>query len=105
MRLLSPRTILVLLALGLSSCASGVYRLTDSGVRCARAPCPSILASPAGVGTGVRVSSIQFPSAMSQEERTQVANRIYSPEGLLCEGFVWGQGDDRVFVLDNVLEP
>ena len=94
-----------MLALGMSACAPGVYRLSDSGIRCVREPCPSILAAPPGVSAGVRVSGIEYPASMTEAERQRVAQRVFSPEGLLCEGAVVGQGDGRVFVLDNVLEP
>lgn len=83
---------------------SGVYRLTDSGVRCARAPCPAILVSPLGSGEPVRVSEVEYPPSMSREEQEAAALHQFQPGGLLARGTVYGRDDQGVFVLESVLE-
>ncbi|MCY1078338.1 DUF6748 domain-containing protein [Archangium lansingense] len=82
----------------------GTYRISDSGVQCVRAPCPSLLVSPLDSRSGIRVSGIEFPSSMSQQKRQEVSNLIYTPEGLVAHGAPRGEGDARVFVVQSLPE-
>ena len=85
---------------------SGVFQISDSGKRCVVAPCPGvIIATPAGQTTAVPLSHIEFPDSMSKEARDQAIVQVFSDEGLLAEGKLKGEGDDRVFVLKAILEP
>jgi hypothetical protein len=100
--------LLAFLVAAVSACGGagslGVSRLTDSGVRCVRAPCPSILVSPLGPGEPVRVSEIEYPPSMSREERDAAALRRFQPGGLLARGTLYGRDDEGLFVLESVLE-
>ena len=80
------------------------YRLTDSGIRCTTAPCPSLLAVSLDGGKSVLVSEIEFPSSMAQEDRVDVISRAATSGGLVVSGEVQGDEPARVFKLDSVLE-
>ena len=80
----------------------GKYRITDSGVRCMQAPCPSLLASPLGAGPKMMLTDLEFPTHMSQEARQQASARVHTAEGLLARGTVYGRGEASVFSLEAV---
>lgn len=80
----------------------GKYRITDSGVRCARAPCPTLRASPVGSGPMMLLTGLEFPSNMPQETRQQASERVHSAEGLVARGTVYGRGEESVFALESV---
>ncbi len=82
----------------------GTYRISDSGVRCAQAPCPSLLVSPLDSRSGIRVSGIDFPSGMAQDKQDQASHLIYTPGGLVAQGAPRGEGDARVFVVQSLPE-
>jgi len=82
----------------------GTYRLSDSGIRCAQAPCPTIRVSPLGSSASILVSGLEFPPGMAQDKRQQASHRIYMSDGLVAEGAPRGEGDARVFVLQSVVE-
>jgi hypothetical protein len=82
----------------------GTYRLSDSGIRCAVAPCPSLRVSPLGSSNGILVSGIEYPPGMAQDKRQQVSHRIYLSDGLVAQGAPRGEGDARVFVLQSIVE-
>ena len=80
----------------------GKYRITDSGVRCARAPCPTLLATPVGEGPKMMLTDLEFPADMPQASRQQASERIHTAEGLVARGTVHGQGEASVFKLESV---
>ncbi|HEX8820691.1 MAG TPA: hypothetical protein VF794_12255 [Archangium sp.] len=80
----------------------GKYRITDSGVRCARAPCPTLLASPVGAGPKMMLTGLEFPSDMPQENRARASERVHTSEGLVARGTVYGRGEESVFSLESV---
>lgn len=82
----------------------GTYRISDSGIRCAVAPCPSLRVSPLDSRTGILVSGLEFPSGMAQDKRQQASHRIYTPDGLVAHGAPRGEGDARVFVVQSLVE-
>lgn len=82
----------------------GTYRISDSGVRCAVAPCPSLRVSHLDSQTGTLVSGIEFPASMPQDTRQQATDRIHTPNGLVAHGTPRGEGDARVFVLQSLVE-
>ncbi len=84
--------------------APNMYRITDSGVRCARAPCPVYNVSPISQSQGesVRASTITFPSTMEQGTRQEAANRTSTPEGLVAHGSVVFHSEGNVFVLESL---
>lgn len=82
----------------------GTYRLSDSGVRCVQAPCPSLRVSHLDSQTGTLVSGIEFPASMPQDKRQEASNRIHTPNGLVAHGVPRGEGDARVFVLESLVE-
>jgi hypothetical protein len=85
--------------------APDMYRITDSGVRCARAPCPSLRVSPLTQrGEPVQASSIEFPSEMAQDVRQDASNRVITPEGLVAHGSVVFHAEGNVFVLRSLPE-
>ncbi|MFY0522668.1 hypothetical protein ACN28I_05490 [Archangium gephyra] len=82
----------------------GTYRISDSGIRCAVAPCPSLRVSPIGASASILVSGIEYPPGMAQDKRQQASHRIYMSGGLVADGAPRGEGDARVFVLQSVVE-
>ncbi len=83
--------------------APDMYRITDSGVRCARAPCPSLTVSPlSSQGEAVRASTIEFPSAMAQDVRQDASHRVSTPDGLVTHGSVIAHAEGNVFVLESL---
>jgi hypothetical protein len=86
--------------------ASGTFRLTDSGIRCATAPCAAILVTRLDApGSSVTVGEIDFPSSMSMEERHDLMNQVMSPgSSVVARGTVHGEGDHGVFELEAVIE-
>lgn len=80
------------------------YRITESGIQCARAPCPSLRVSRLDSQTGTLVSGIEFPASMPQDKRQQANDRIPTPNGLVAYGSARGEGDARVFVLQSLIE-
>jgi hypothetical protein len=89
---------------GALGCGGPVYRLSDSGIRCVTAPCPSLLAVSLGGGKSVLVSDIEFPSSMAHEDRVDVINRAATSEGLVVSGEVQGDEQAKVFKLESVVE-
>ncbi|WP_375764711.1 hypothetical protein NR798_23600 [Archangium gephyra] len=83
----------------------GTYRISDSGIRCVAAPCPSLRVSPLGSSASILVSGIEYPPGMTQDKRQQASNRIYMSDGLVADGAPRGEGDARVFVVQSVVEP
>jgi hypothetical protein len=103
------------LALGLLACGipatqsfevkslpPGVYRVRDNGIRCFDAPCPTYDITPVGPGEGTSVSTIEYPSAMPQEERKAVQERMFQPDGAVARGFVNANVEGGLFVLEAV---
>jgi hypothetical protein len=82
----------------------GTYRISDSGIRCAQAPCPTFRVSPSDSRTELLVSGIEFPAGMAQDKRQQASNLIYTPDGLVAHGAPRGEGDARVFVVQSLME-
>lgn len=82
----------------------GTYRISDSGIRCVTAPCPSLLATPLGSGKAVRISEIHFPSAMVETDRRGIISRAATSEGLVARGSVHGAEDTGVFELEAIIE-
>lgn len=82
----------------------GTYRISDSGVRCVTAPCPSLLATPVGSEKGVRISEIHFPASMQEPDRRGVISRAATSEGLVARGTVHGAEDTGVFELEAIIE-
>ncbi|OJT24424.1 hypothetical protein BO221_14800 [Archangium sp. Cb G35] len=82
----------------------GTYRLSDSGVRCAQAPCPTLRVSSVSSNTEFLVSEIEFPAGMPQNTRQQATALISTPDGLAVYGAPRGKGDARVFVVQSLLE-
>lgn len=115
------KSLLAFLMLGASACGqpealdsesrselsglSGTYQLTNSGIVCAQAPCPTILVTAPGTGKSVLVSDLEFPSSMPLEQRRHLASRVFAPEGLLAQGTPQGEDMEGVFVLESVTEP
>jgi hypothetical protein len=81
----------------------GRYRISDSGIRCTQAPCPSLRVSPLGSSASILVSGIEYPPGMTQDKRQQASSRIMA-DGLVADGAPRGEGDARVFVLQSVVE-
>ncbi len=84
--------------------APDLYRLTDSGVRCVRAPCPVFTISPLSPGDAVLASTIEFPSDMEQDVRQDASSRVSTPEGLVAHGSVVFHSEGNVFVLKSLPE-
>ncbi|MDY7230410.1 DUF6748 domain-containing protein [Hyalangium rubrum] len=84
---------------------SGKYQLTNSGIQCTQAPCPTILVTALGTDDSVLVSDIAFPDSMPLERRKQLANQLFEPGGLVAEGTPHGEGMEGVFELESVTEP
>ncbi|AKJ03723.1 hypothetical protein ATI61_11928 [Archangium gephyra] len=82
----------------------GHYRISDSGVRCAQAPCPTLRVSQLDSRTEFLVSGIEFPADMTQDKRQQATELIHTRDGLVAHGAPRGEGDARVFVVQSLLE-
>jgi hypothetical protein len=83
--------------------APNMYRITDSGVRCIRAPCPVFTVSPlSSQRKAVQASTIEFPSNMEQNVRQDASNRASTSEGLVAHGSVVFHSEGNVFVLESL---
>lgn len=82
----------------------GTYRLSDSGVRCAQAPCPTLRVSSLSSNTEFLVSGIEFPAGMPQNTRQQATALVSTSGGLVAYGAPRGQGDGRVFVVQSLMD-
>lgn len=90
----------------IKSLPTGVYRLQDNGTRCIKAPCPNINVTPVGPGDeGASVSDIEYPSTLPQEERKAIMDRLFEPGGVTARGFVRGEVEGGLFVLEEVVDP
>jgi len=83
---------------------AGMYRISDSGVRCVQAPCPTLLVSPLDSRQGVLVSGLEFPAHLPEEKREQASQRIHTSNGLVVQGAPRGEGHARVFVIHSLIE-
>jgi hypothetical protein len=83
---------------------AATWRLSDSGIRCATAPCPSLRATPVSEGKSALVSEIHFPTTMSPDDRHGVLSRAATSGGLVVRGSVRGAGDNGVFELESIIE-
>ncbi len=84
---------------GRAAVAGGYYRVTDTGIRCVRAPCFSWRATQANGSTRTPVSGVDLEAAnatASEVARAQAA--LHTKNGLLARGrFVTSADGGRVF--------
>ncbi len=84
---------------GQAAVGGGYYRITDTGVRCVRAPCFSWRATQANGATRTPVSSVDLDAAKATVNETARARAaLGTTNGLLARGrFVSGADGRRVF--------
>ena len=84
---------------GRAAVAGGYYRVTDTGIRCVRAPCFSWRATPANESTRTPVSGVDLEAAnATSSERARAQAALHTKSGFLARGrFVPSADGGRVF--------
>ncbi len=67
----------------------GVFtRVKDNGIRCVRAPCPSLTEQRLNSTLSAKITGLDFePSGASEMQAQQARDALYSPDGLIVVGY------------------
>lgn len=80
----------------------GIYRLEDNGIRCVRAPCPSIDVRSTETDVVTSVSDIRYPAGMPDPDRQRLQEALFHG-GFTARGEVDASVEGGVFVLEAEL--
>ncbi|XXF78497.1 hypothetical protein P2318_01695 [Myxococcaceae bacterium GXIMD 01537] len=83
--------------------SSDGYHLVDSGVRCMRAPCPSVRATPLAGGPSFDVTDVVSAPSLVPGQQEQVNQLMSLPDGLHVRGTVRHDGPRHIFTVEEVL--
>lgn len=81
------------------------YRLTDSGVRCMRAPCPTVRVTPLDGGAAFNVTDVVAEPSLSPSDQERVGHLPSQPQGLQVRGTHRQEGERHIFTVKEVLSP
>lgn len=86
-----------------SHLAADGYHLVDSGVRCMRAPCPSVRATPLNGGPAVDVTDVLPAPELPQGDKNLVGRLMSLPHGIHVRGTLHRDGAQHIFTVKEVL--
>jgi len=81
------------------------YRLTLSGVRCARAPCPEVTVTPLNGDPAFDITDVIPAPSLPESDKERVIRLVSRPEGLHARGTLRREGEQHIFTVQEVLSP
>ena len=88
---------------GVQALGAGDYRVLDSGVRCFRAPCPSMEARAVEGAARGSFSAFQFPAGFTDAEQQRLLGEVMGGDGATVRGHLDASAEGGLFVLEAVV--